>query len=291
MVTLLNLDTFIQIMWLIKLNTFQWVQINVLMVNLFIHSAESATVTVTSQNSLDGKFLFQEGSKATLTCTIDPYGGILNWYYDGIKVAGCIGSTCSDVDTDLGAFQFQYNTAAAAGVFTWIISSVHKKYHDKICSCHDGSKFEPFTLTVEVPSACEYCPCIVIYLLVPLATLLYWIFAETHRPWRPCSLYKTDDNGEAHCDIPYLLFLILVLVVPFAILIYFIPCRPKGRCGRCHRCKCCTGRCYGCKCLPGNDMERLDHHMSHNLVFPDNDKKKQNTAIDNTTGKANVKRL
>lgn len=106
---------------------------------------ESATVTVVSN---DGQFSFEENSKAIFTCTIDPYGGTLNWCYDETRTAGCIGSACSDVYTDSGAFQYQYNITATVGIFTWTISSVQNKYNGKIFRCHDGSKSEAFTVTV-----------------------------------------------------------------------------------------------------------------------------------------------
>lgn len=120
--------------------------VNAITLICFIHSTES--VTVASTNSLDGQFKFMVGSMATFTCTINPYKGVLKWFYDdNINVAGCAGSTCKDFNTYQGAFQFKYNTSN--GNFTWIIMSVQYTNNDKVLKCNDGANNASFTLHVQ----------------------------------------------------------------------------------------------------------------------------------------------
>lgn len=103
------------------------------------------SITLESEGSLDGQWKIQEGSVASLKCTIPSFTS-MNWKLDSSIAASCSVVSCQQTSTGNGVFTFGFDTAN--GIFYWNLNPVEMKYNNMKFECFDGTNSKNFTATV-----------------------------------------------------------------------------------------------------------------------------------------------
>lgn len=104
-------------------------------------------VVITSINNIEGLFVFLEGSRGSLLCSINPCQGQVHWIFDSEEVAECINSLCTQFVTRSGTYYYGFNTRDC--IFEFGFNPVTRDLRDKIIECKDGETSANVTLEVQ----------------------------------------------------------------------------------------------------------------------------------------------